>query len=116
MTLTHILAAAVFVGTACHSMIAFAEQLGDIKAEGTLNGGVPNNSPPLGFQDPKTREPTGYEIEICQMLAKYLGVTPKLIAVSPQARMAELAPGLVDRPKDTHPDVQGFMSAIHRNH
>ncbi|MGV1873461.1 transporter substrate-binding domain-containing protein [Agrobacterium rosae] len=96
MTLKHILAAAVFVGTACLSTIASAEQLDDIKAAGTLNCGVLTNSPPLGFQDPKTREPAGYEIEICQMLAKYLGVTPKLIAVSPQTRMAELTQGRVD--------------------
>lgn len=96
MTLKHILAAAVFVGVACLSTIASAEQLDDIKAAGTLNCGVLTNSPPLGFQDPKTREPAGYEIEICQMLAKYLGVTPKLIAVSPQTRMAELTQGRVD--------------------
>lgn len=96
MTLKHILAAAVFVGTVCLSTIASAEQLDDIKAAGTLNCGVLTNSPPLGFQDPKTREPAGYEIEICQMLAKHLGVTSKLIAVSPQTRMAELTQGRVD--------------------
>jgi polar amino acid transport system substrate-binding protein len=96
MTLKHILAAAVFAGAACLSTIASAEQLDDIKAAGALNCGVLTNSPPLGFQDPKTREPAGYEIEICQMLAKYLGVTPKLIAVSPQTRMAELTQGRVD--------------------
>jgi polar amino acid transport system substrate-binding protein len=96
MRLKHILAAAVFAGAACLSTIASAEQLDDIKAAGTLNCGVLTNSPPLGFQDPKTREPAGYEIEICQMLAKYLGVTPKLTAVSPQTRMAELTQGRVD--------------------
>ncbi|WP_275791310.1 transporter substrate-binding domain-containing protein [Pararhizobium gei] len=96
MRLKHILAAAIFAGAAGLSTIASAEQLNDIKAAGELNCGVLTNSPPLGFQDPKTREPAGYEIEICQMLAKYLGVTPKLTAVSPQTRMAELTQGRVD--------------------
>jgi polar amino acid transport system substrate-binding protein len=96
MRLKHILAVAVFAGAAGLSFAASAGQLEDIKAAGTLTCGVLTNSPPLGFQDPKTREPAGYEIEICQMLANYLGVTPKLTAVSPQTRMAELTQGRVD--------------------
>lgn len=33
---------------------------------------------------------------MCAMFAKYLGVTPKMTAVSPQTRMAELTQGRVD--------------------
>lgn len=95
MTFKMILSAAL-VATAALSTQAYADQLTDIKAAGKLNCGVLTNSPPLGFQDPKTREPAGYEIELCGMFAKYLGVTPQLTAVSPQTRMAELTQGRVD--------------------
>lgn len=84
------------LGTALLTSVAAAEQLDDIKAAGTLNCGVLTNSPPLGFQDNKTREPAGYEIEICGLFAKHLGVSAKMIAVSPQTRMAELTQGRVD--------------------
>jgi polar amino acid transport system substrate-binding protein len=84
------------IGAALFSNVAAAEQLDDIKQAGVLNCGVLTNSPPLGFQDPKTREPNGYEIEICRMFAKYLGVSAKMTAVSPQTRMAELTQGRVD--------------------
>jgi len=73
-----------------------AEQLDDIKAAGTLNCGVLTNSPPLGFQDRAAREPAGYEIDLCRMLADYMGVGVQLTAVSPQTRMAELTQGRVD--------------------
>jgi polar amino acid transport system substrate-binding protein len=96
MKLKLVMAAALFAGVACISTTVSAEQLDDIKAAGSLNCGVLTNSPPLGFQDPKTREPAGYEIDLCGMFAKYLGVTPKLTAVSPQTRMAELTQGRVD--------------------
>ncbi len=96
MKLKSFLAAVAFAGAAVFSTIVSAEQLDDVKAAGTLNCGVLTNSPPLGFQDPKTREPAGYEIDLCVLFAKYLGVTPKLTAVSPQTRMAELTQARVD--------------------
>lgn len=92
----NMLLSAVVVATAALSTHAYADQLADIKAAGKLNCGVLTNSPPLGFQDPKTREPAGYEIELCGMFAKSLGVTPQLTAVSPQTRMAELTQARVD--------------------
>jgi polar amino acid transport system substrate-binding protein len=58
-------AAATLIGAASISSAAVADQLDDIKSAGTLNCGVLTNSPPLGFQDPKTREPAGYEIDLC---------------------------------------------------
>jgi polar amino acid transport system substrate-binding protein len=96
MKLKLVMAAALFAGAACISTTVSAEQLDDIKTAGSLNCGVLTNSPPLGFQDVKTREPAGYEIDLCSMFAKYLGVTPKLTAVSPQTRMAELTQARVD--------------------
>lgn len=96
MKLKLFLVAAAFAAAASHTTTASADQFDDIKAAGTLNCGVLTNSPPLGFQDPKTREPAGYEIDLCGMFASYLGVTPKLTPVSPQTRMAELTQGRVD--------------------
>jgi len=75
---------------------AQAEQLDEIKEAGKLNCGVLTNSPPLGFQDRNAREPAGYEIDLCRMLAAYMGVEAQLTAVSPQTRMAELTQGRVD--------------------
>jgi polar amino acid transport system substrate-binding protein len=96
MKLKFCLVAAAFAAAACFATTASAGQLDDIKAAGALNCGVLTNSPPLGFQDPKTREPAGYEIDLCGMFANYLGVKPKLTPVSPQTRMAELIQGRVD--------------------
>lgn len=96
MKLKLFIVAAAITAAMSHTTAASADQLDDIKAAGTLNCGVLTNSPPLGFQDPKTREPAGYEIDLCAMFANYIGVKPKLIPVSPQTRMAELMQGRVD--------------------
>jgi len=80
----------------CWWQASAADQLDDIKATGVLNCGVLTNSPPLGFQDKTAREPAGYEIDLCRMLADYIGVKAQLTAVSPQTRMAELTQGRVD--------------------
>jgi polar amino acid transport system substrate-binding protein len=95
MSLKSIVVAAV-LSVATFSTSAVADQLADIKAAGTLNCGVLTNSPPLGFQDAATREPAGYEIDLCNMLATHLGVKAKMVAVSPQTRMAELTQARVD--------------------
>ncbi|ASP93453.1 transporter substrate-binding domain-containing protein [Sinorhizobium meliloti] len=96
MKLKLFLVAAVFAAAATHTTTASADQLDEIRAVGTLNCGVLTNSPPLGFQDPNTREPAGYEIDLCGMFAAHIGVKPKLTPVSPQTRMAELTQGRVD--------------------
>jgi len=95
MKLKIILSAVMLFGSAT-VYSASADQLDDIKAAGKLNCGVLTNSPPLGFQDRTSREPAGYEIDLCRMLAKHIGVEPQLTAVSPQTRMAELTQGRVD--------------------
>lgn len=95
MKLKMILSAVMLFGSAT-VYSASADQLDDIKAAGKLNCGVLTNSPPLGFQDRTSREPAGYEIDLCRMLAKHIGVEPQLTAVSPQTRMAELTQGRVD--------------------
>lgn len=88
------LAASVF-GLMALTQAVSAGQLDDIKTAGKITCGVLTNSPPLGFQDPKTREPAGYEIDICQKFAQSIGVKAELVPVSPQTRMAELMQGRV---------------------
>jgi polar amino acid transport system substrate-binding protein len=95
MSFTKLLAASV-IGIAALTHSVSANQLDDVKKAGKITCGVLTNSPPLGFQDPKTREPAGYEIDICGQFAKSIGVEAELVAVSPQTRMAELVQGRVD--------------------
>ena len=75
---------------------AQAELLDDIKSRGTLVCGVLGNLEPFGYQDPKTRETAGYEIDLCRDLAKDLGVKAELKVVSSQARIPELLEGRLD--------------------
>ncbi|MFK0333726.1 transporter substrate-binding domain-containing protein [Rhizobium sp. NPDC090275] len=95
MSFARLLAASV-IGIAALTHSVSASQLDDVKKAGKITCGVLTNSPPLGFQDPKTREPAGYEIDICRQFAQSIGVTAELVAVSPQTRMAELVQGRVD--------------------
>jgi polar amino acid transport system substrate-binding protein len=90
---TYLFVSAAFIATC---PIVHADTLDDIKAKGSLTCGVLTNSPPFGMQDPVTREPVGYEIDLCRKLAKSLGVNAEIKAVSPQTRIAELLQSRVD--------------------
>ncbi|MEO8302764.1 MAG: transporter substrate-binding domain-containing protein [Betaproteobacteria bacterium] len=76
--------------------VAHADQLGDVKAKGVLTCGVLANLEPFGFQDPNTREYTGYDVDFCNAVAKGLGVKPELKAVSLEARIPELLQKRID--------------------
>jgi len=75
---------------------AMADQLADIKKKGELVCGALGTDEPMSFIDPKTRSLIGYEIDLCQAIAKKIGVTakPKQLAVA--ARIPELQQGRVD--------------------
>jgi polar amino acid transport system substrate-binding protein len=75
---------------------AWADQLADVKARGTLTCGILANLEPFGFQDTATREFTGYDVDFCIGVAKVLGVKPELKAVSLEARIPELLQKRVD--------------------
>jgi polar amino acid transport system substrate-binding protein len=76
--------------------VAKADQLADIKTRGTLVCGIVSNAAPFGFQDPKTREIVGYDVDFCEGVAMELGVKPELKAISLEARIPELTQGRVD--------------------
>lgn len=87
-------------GAAVLSMLAFtaakADQLADIKAKGTLVCGTLGTFEPFSFQDPKTRETVGYEVDLCQKIADAIGVKLELKLLAVEARIPELTQGRVD--------------------
>ena len=88
----------------CISLLAFAaaagpahaDALSDVKARGTLVCGTLGTSEPFSFQDPQTRQITGYEIDLCQAIADHLGVKLEIKMIAVAARIPELAGGRVD--------------------
>jgi polar amino acid transport system substrate-binding protein len=76
--------------------IAKADQLEQIKKRGALTCGVLGNVPIFGYMDPKTREPVGYDIDMCRLVAKHLNVKAELKIVAVPARITELNQGHVD--------------------
>jgi polar amino acid transport system substrate-binding protein len=76
--------------------IAAADVLDEIKTRGDIKCGVVATTEPFGFQDPKSRELVGYEIDLCRDLAKALGVKSELKVVSSQGRIPELLQGRID--------------------
>ncbi len=73
-----------------------ADQLSDIKTRGTLVCGTLGTVPPLSFQDPNTRATVGYDIDVCNIVARALGVKSEVRIVSPAGRIAELSQGRLD--------------------
>jgi len=76
--------------------IAKADALGDVKARGKLICGTLNNVAPLGFQDAKTRQLVGHEVDYCKAIAAGLGVAVELKPLSLAARIPEIQQGNVD--------------------
>lgn len=77
-------------------MNAHASRLDDIKSRGTLVCATLSGSEPLAFQDPKTRQYVGFDVDTCKALAKHLGVALEHKAIAVEARIPELSLGRVD--------------------
>jgi ABC-type amino acid transport substrate-binding protein len=60
------------------------------------NLGVDLSFPPLQFIDPKTKKPSGYMVEITEMMMSDLGVTPKYVQTPFAQLFAGLAAGKFD--------------------
>ena len=52
--------------------------------------------PPFAAPDPKTREMVGYDVELCNALAKHFAVVAKITPLSVEARVPEVKMGRVD--------------------
>ncbi len=82
----------------CGALTAAAQAgtLDDIKARGELICGVVGVNEPFGFEDVKTREVTGYEVDLCKILGQKLGVKTTIRVVTAQSRIPELAQKRID--------------------
>ncbi|WP_317203938.1 ABC transporter substrate-binding protein [Janthinobacterium sp.] len=92
---TAVLAAALAAG-ALSAAPAQADQIAAIKAKGELVCGVLGTDEPNSFVDPKSRQIVGYEVDLCNAVARKLGVKPAIKQLAVAARIPELQQGRVD--------------------
>lgn len=79
------------------TLAAQADQLADIKQHGELVCGVLGTDEPFSYmKDPMSREIVGYDVDMCNAVAKSLGVKPVLKQLAVAARIPELQGGRVD--------------------
>jgi len=78
------------------SCLAPADQLGDIKHKGELICGVLGTDEPMSFVDPQTRTLVGYDVDLCGVVARRIGVTATIRQIAVEARIPELQEGRVD--------------------
>lgn len=78
------------------STSAQADRLNDIKSRGKLICATLSGSEPLAFQDPKTRQYVGFDVDTCAAIAKRLGVALEHKPITVEARIPELSLGRVD--------------------
>jgi polar amino acid transport system substrate-binding protein len=81
---------------ALHASAARADELADIKHKGELVCGVLATDEPMSFVDPRTRTIVGYEVDLCQVIARKIGVSATTKQISVGARIPELQQGRVD--------------------
>ncbi|MDM0079116.1 ABC transporter substrate-binding protein [Variovorax sp. J31P179] len=78
------------------SLLAHADQWADIAARKELKCGTFADVPPFAAPDPKTREMVGHDVDLCNAVAKELGLTAKVTPLSVEARVPEVKLGRVD--------------------
>ena len=89
-------AAVAGIGIALVTSVAHADQLADIKKRGELICGVLGTDEPNSFVDPQTRKIVGYEVDLCDVVAKRIGVKSTIKQLAVAARIPELQQGRVD--------------------
>jgi len=72
-----------------------AGTLGDMIGRGKLCIGVLTGGPPMGMIDENGR-PAGYDIDVANLLGKYMGRTIELVPLMPPAHIPALLTGKVD--------------------
>jgi polar amino acid transport system substrate-binding protein len=78
------------------SASALADQWQDIQQRKELRCATYADVPPFSAPDPKTREMVGFDIDMCNALARRLGVKATPVPVSVEARVPEVKMGRVD--------------------
>jgi len=80
---------------AAGSCLAQADQLADIKHMGEIVCGVLGTDEPMSFVDPQSRTLVGYDVDLCGVIARKLGVTANVRQIAVAARIPELQEGRV---------------------
>ncbi|MFO1297239.1 MAG: transporter substrate-binding domain-containing protein [Rubrivivax sp.] len=93
---TSLLALASVAMMAAAPLAARADQLADILARKELRCGTFADVPPFAAPDPKTREMVGHDVDLCNALAKRLGVAAKADAAVGGSARARGQLGRVD--------------------
>ncbi|MFM0692876.1 transporter substrate-binding domain-containing protein [Paraburkholderia graminis] len=75
---------------------AFADQLADIKSRDEVTCGVYSNVEPFSYPNAQTRQLEGMDVDLCNAVAKQLGVKAKLEPLAVEARIPQLKLGRVD--------------------
>jgi polar amino acid transport system substrate-binding protein len=89
------LALAVIAATSAAPTPAEAANLAEIQSRGTVRIGVLTGAPPMGMIDSQGN-PTGYDVDVANLVATYLGLPVQLVPLTPPARIPALQTGQVD--------------------
>lgn len=87
---------AAIAGLCALPFAASADQWQDIQARKELRCGTFADVPPFAAPDPKTREMVGFDVDLCNAIAKRLGLAAKITPLSVEARVPEVKMGRVD--------------------
>jgi len=87
---------AAIAGLCALPFAASADQWQDIQQRKELRCGTFADVPPFAAPDPKTREMVGFDVDMCNAIAKRLGLTAKITPLSVEARVPEVKMGRVD--------------------
>lgn len=90
-----LLAAAVLAAALAGATGASAVTLGEIQGRGAVRIGVLTGAPPNGMID-ENGNPTGYDVDVANVVGRYLNLPVKLVPLTPPARIPALQTGQVD--------------------
>lgn len=88
--------AAAAIALSSAALPALADQWQDIQQRKELRCATFADVPPFAAPDPKTREMVGFDVDLCDALAKQFGVKATVVPVSVEARVPEVKMGRVD--------------------
>lgn len=86
---------ALLLALAAASAAAQAQTTAEIVKKGKVTIGVVSGAPPFGTTD-ASGNPAGYDVDVANLIAKYLGVPAELVPLTSPARIPALESGKVD--------------------
>lgn len=95
MTKLMAIAASVLLTVAGLTTVAQAQSVSDLLAKGKIAIGVNSAAPPFSFVNP-SGEPEGYDVDVGNAIAEYLGVKAEFTPYATAARIPALESGKVD--------------------